>query len=651
MSDATSREEAAVDRRLAGAVCGVLLVTTFGQGGASPTVMLAVHAALLLVVARTLAGPARYGPRDTAEPVLAASVLFLLLVVAGGIAAPYSYAALASVLEVVTFLAVAWLAARAGPGLRGLAATPLLVGAALQGGWTVYQRLAEDAARPAGTFLNPNHLGAWLAAVVLLAAGSSLGDVGTRVVAVRAVLAIPAVIGLFLSGSRGALLGLAAGGLGLAWGAARRLPRARRTAAGAAFAIVLLAAAIGVATRGAAFDPFRYQRIAIWRAALKPALEHPWTGLGPRQWGAAANNLTFPLEDGPLRYERIVDSSHSDLIRLPSELGWPAAIVAFVALGLLARELGRGSRSGGLDGPRLGAVAALAALGVQALVDNLSSRPAVYLLAAALAGSALSARAAPRRRAAAAWRVGAVVLLACAFAAADGAPYLAWRIHRDLAPYHGRLSPQRREELAAARRLNPLHPDLWLRHAQDLAGDGSDWDDAVYAQAREAAERAVRLQPVDARYRLGLARIERLAFATLFGDEAARARTLERYRAAQALARHDAALAIEEGAFLLRAADPAGARRAAERALAIEPNSVPARLLLAQAIAANGTADAASRAEHILEEARGIAAQWTDRSRESDYARFHLGLDPEGERAVAAAVRAAGGEADRGAGP
>jgi hypothetical protein len=161
----------------------------------------------------------------------------------------------------------------------------------------------------------------------------------------------------------------------------------------------------------------------------------------------------------------------------------------------------------------------------------------------------------------------------------------------------------------------------------------------------------VRLQPVDARYRLGLARIERLAFATLFGDEAARARTLERYRAAQALARHDAALAIEEGAFLLRAADPAGARRAAERALAIEPNSVPARLLLAQAIAANGTADAASRAERILEEARGIAARWTDRSRESDYARFHLGLDPEGERAVAAAVRAADGEADRGAAP
>ena len=647
MSESVSRDAILVDRPLAGTLCAALLTATLGQGGAFPTVILAVHAAIVAAVAWILIAPASYGARDAAGPAMTALLLFLLLVLAGCIAAPYSYAALALGLEVLAFLAVVAIGTRSGPGTLHWIAAPLLAGAAIHGGTTLYQRVVEDAVRPAGTFLNPNHLGAWLVAVLLLGAGSSLGAAGARAIVVRGALAIPAAIGLCLTGSRGALLGLAAGGAVLAGVAGRRLRPRARVAVGAVLATVLFAAAIGVATRARAFDPFRYQRIAIWRAALTPALDRPFTGIGPGQWDAAANNLTFPVESGPLRFERIVDSSHSDLIRLPAEFGWPAAIVALAAIGLFVGALRRGLGGGDLDGARLGSLAGLVALGVQALVDNLSARPAVYLLAGALAGGLLSAPATPRRRIAPAWRVGAVISLACAFLATDVAPYLAWRIQRGLGPQHGRLSADDREKVATALRFNPLHPDLWLRHARDLASDGTDWDGRTYAQAREAAERAVRLQPADARYRLGLARIEGTAFTTLFGDEAARARTVEHYRTAQTLARHDAAIAIEEGSFLLRAADPAGARRAAERALAIEPRSIPARLVLAQAIVASGSAGAAEHASRILEDARRIAVEWTDLPKETVYARFHLRLDPEGEGAVRAAVRAATDGADR----
>ena len=47
--------------------------------------------------------------------------------------------------------------------------------------------------------------------------------------------------------------------------------------------------------------------------------------------------------------------------------------------------------------------------------------------------------------------------------------------------------------LALALRLNPIHPDYHLRRAEAIVADGEGWTLERYADARESAERAVRL--------------------------------------------------------------------------------------------------------------------------------------------------------------
>jgi hypothetical protein len=613
---------------LGGALAVLLATATLGEGGATPPVTLWIHTGVVVILGVLLLLPERPGEslRRVPAGLRGATLVFAALTLVGAAVAPYRYAAVTTLLEVGVFLAVAWVAARNGPSLSRILSTPLLIAAALQGGLAIFQHFHDGTARPAGTFLNPSHLAGWLVAALFVGLGPVALGRSAGAVVWRSVVAVPAIVAVCLAGSRGALLGLAAGAAWLVASVWKRLgPRARTALLAASMAGVILAA-VGVVVRSASLDPFRYQRLRIWEASLAVTWDRPWLGVGPGQWDAAANNVSFPLQAGPLRFERYVDSTHSDALRLPAELGWPAALAALLALALAVREIRRGRRDGRLDVSTAGATAALVALGVQALVDNLSARPAVYLLAAALLGALASVpgrRAA--ERAATPWRVGAAALLLFGLVVADGSPFVAWRLQQALP--RGRLDAGQRLILEAALERNPLHPDLWLRAARDFAGDGSDWSLDDYATAREAAETATRLQPADARYALGLARLEGLAFGTLFGDVASRERAARRYRDAQELARHDPGIALEEGEFLLRAADPLGARRAAERALAIEPNSVPARLLLAEAILSAGAPGARERAAAIVDEADAIAQQWRDYPRVSDYARFHLALD------------------------
>ena len=217
------------------------------------------------------------------------------------------------------------------------------------------------------------------------------------------------------------------------------------------------------------------------------------------------------------------------------------------------------------------------------------------------------------------------------FLVGDVAPYMAWRSARGLP--RGRLDAAGKDRLRAALHWNPYHPDFWLRRAEDLAS-GAEWSPAVYAEAREAAESAARLQPADARYPTGIARVEALACRTLFRDEATRARSAARYDEAFERSRHDPFLLIEKGDFLLAAGDPTGARRAAEQALRIEPEAVPPRLLLAEAALAEGTPASGERAARLLAEAEAGALRWAAWPKESPYEAHLLSLDPARVRAI-----------------
>jgi hypothetical protein len=214
-------------------------------------------------------------------------------------------------------------------------------------------------------------------------------------------------------------------------------------------------------------------------------------------------------------------------------------------------------------------------------------------------------------------RVALAVLLAWVFLVGDVAPYLAWQESRKPTADPMRL-------LA----LNDRHPELWLRRAESLAGEGTGWRLEQYAGAREAAEHAVRLHPAGSSTHRGLAGVEALACRTLFRDVESRARASEHYERAHELARYDPYILLELGAFLIDMDDPSGAARAAERALALEPEAVAPRLLLADALLESEGPGAVPRAGALLQEAREAAERWHARAPENAYARGLLRLEP-----------------------
>jgi tetratricopeptide (TPR) repeat protein len=606
------------------AALGVLLaLSTLGEGGGSAEAIAAWHAGVvaLVVLALLLRDPARGTLPGGVSWALAA---FLALFAAGAVRAPYSYAALLSGLELSATLGVLFLAAAEGPGLIASLRPWLLGAGTAQAGLSIYQ-WGLGQRRPAGTFLNPNHLALWCAATLLVGLGSWLDGAPRRrrIVETSAFCAVG--FPLLLTGSRGAFLGLAAGAAYLALARWQKLGPQRRREAGALVLLVLAAGAVRIWQRQGQADPFRWQRLRIWRASLELPREEPLWGSGPGQFALAAARFTFPDGEPPWRFDRSFGTPHSDALRLPCEFGLPAALAAWSALALALAAVWRARKSAGGSAALHGAQAALLAIGVQALFDDPTSWPAVYLLAAALAGAVLSRPGGRPARGARAVRAAAALGLCAVYVGSDLAPFVAWRAARDLP--RGRLDPAGQARLASALALNPIHPDLWRRRAEHLAGDGTAWDLDAYAAARAAAERAVRLSPRDARMWRQLAQVETLAFRTLLHDAATRDRAARAYRQAESLEPHNPFLAVDLAKLLVDGGDAEGARRAAERALELEPESALPRLLLADALLAARAPGAAARASALLDEASQKVSRWAAADR-SAYGRGLLSVDP-----------------------
>ncbi|MCP3980408.1 MAG: O-antigen ligase family protein [bacterium] len=611
----------------------LLALTTLGEGGAEATSMLAWHGVLLLLLLFALAAPSSIGGGRLARAPAAAIGLFVALVWVGALFAPYKFAAWLSLLELLAFCAVLRLSAGLRPGALSRAGVPLLVLAALQSLWVVAQSIFGETPRPAGTFLNTNHLSAWLGAILFLVLGSRL----ERPRAERGgvwwlALAAPVALAIVLSGSRGWLLGLAAGGVYLVLAGRRsaRLAALLRRGFGgratitAAVAVVIVAAI--VVPRLIEVDPYRYHRTKIWRASMQTVLRSPWLGSGPKQFGVEAKGLQFPDGELPLRYDRFFSATHSDALRVPCELGWPGALAALLVVGVALRSLRRSAAEEPPPGSR-GAIAALLALAAQGLVENLSQRPAVYILAAFLAGIVLAR--APLKRVG--WgpglRLSLALLLALVYVVGDVAPYAAWRAAQGL-PRPG-LDQSQAARLARALRFNPLHPDLHVRRAETLSSDAASWGVDAYAAARRSAERAVSLSPRDPANHRALARVEAQACRTLFLDVASRERAFEAYERARRLAPTDPTIDLELAAFLIDTGDAVRARRAAERALATEPEAALPRLVLADALIESLGELAHDRSRSLLDDAERKAHEWSEWSHENSYAGRMLTLDSQ----------------------
>lgn len=229
--------------------------------------------------------------------------------------------------------------------------------------------------RPGSTLGNPVFLGGWLAAALpVLLAGTG------RIPAAAGVLAVGTLV---LTGSRGALLAAAAG---VAWTASRHpalRSRAVRAAAGAAVAVVLLAA-LRPATLAHLGTPALAGRADTWMTTLGMIRTAPLLGVGTGGFGAAypCARIVRSAADPGLDGWHSTLFAHQEYLHALAETG-PVGLG--LLLGWLVAVL-RTRPAGAAGGAAQGGVVALAVAGLSAFPLHLPATglwwwmlPAIWL--------------------------------------------------------------------------------------------------------------------------------------------------------------------------------------------------------------------------------------------------------------------------------
>ena len=393
--------------------------------------------------------------------------------------------------------------------------------------WLVVERIVR-AGRPSGPFGNPN-----LAATLALLALALAPFLPARA-SVRSALLAVAAAGIVASGSRGALIGLAA--VALAWAVAMRARRWMWTGA----AVLLAVAGLGLAARLATDrDPLRYERVRIWGVALRTTVAEFPFGAGPSGYADAALAHNFPRDGEFARFARLPDVAESDFLQVAATLGVPGLLLTMGLLGSLVRDLAR------RDARAWGVAAAVV---VTSTFSSQLMVPVLGWVAALAMGSVLPRPGPNRGRVRSFSAVLAVLMLAVAAGAVLATDD--WGVGG---------SPAREIDRADAMLQGGSNNDRVLADAEATA-----W---LACAARPRLGRGWRV--------LGGIRLRR---ATLRGDGDLATAAVEAFNRARRVNPLDAWAALGEAQALRAMGDAAGAWRALNAAVKLEPNFVSAWL-------------------------------------------------------------------------
>lgn len=262
--------------------------------------------------------------------------------------------------------------------------------------------------RIGGFFVNSNHLAAFLSLVVFLCAGVlCFGRGGASSKLVLGFICICACIGMALTQSRGALVGLVGGvlvlgsvGFWILWQTQRHI--FGRLALGISVVLLLGGSVLFLVNsefqkRRASVNPLTNDvRLHIWKAALGQHAMNPAFGMGPRMFYDYGNTLR-PAEM-PV-HQQEPQFAHNEYLQLLADYGWVGLglaalmVVLHVAHGL--RFLGwyvahkyphSGTLMSDTAGFTVGAMAALAATLTHAVFEFHLHVPATAVLTALVLG-------------------------------------------------------------------------------------------------------------------------------------------------------------------------------------------------------------------------------------------------------------------------
>jgi O-antigen ligase len=597
----------------------LVFLAQFGEGGAAPLAQFALQLLVLSGTAVALLLPSSGDPwRGAARGVLTAAVAFMAVAFLSCLHSPYPYASFLRILDWLLPFGVLTIALRRRWEVRekSLLADVVLAAAVLQAGVVLFGMSRGTSASMLRNFglLNTNHEAAYLLAAALLTIPRLDFRNSRRASTARALALLLCLVAFTLLMSRGALLGLLAGAsvlLAFRW---KSLSARERLVTALSVGIIVAAGAAALVSRfGAVEDPYRYQRLGIWGADLRCFGGHPVLGVGAGIYRHAAARFNFPLE-GPVRFGRSFETPHSDYLGLLAEMGLLGLTAGLVLLFRSLKSLAGLRRRP--DRIAEGLFAAGAALAVQGLVEDLSTRPAILvtmasLLGACIAGGGLRKPSSAQRGAhffpARAWVLFGVALFGWI---ALRNPYLAFV--KDQEMRRSSTYQDMENDFRTAIRLNPYQASTYLFPSAAFLAARPEVPLSLdlYARFRRDLDEGIRKDRISASMQVALARLEARAFRSIFHDAAARDRVILAYRSAIRMAPHDPRIRIELAGFLHEVDRRDESARQIRMALREEPNYLTARLLATRLLLEEGRREEALTSWGAARKSRSILSTY-----------------------------------------
>ena len=368
-------------------------------------------------------------------------------------------------------------------------------------------------------------------------------------------------------------------------------------------------------------DPYAYTRFEMWKSSLDRIADYPFgTGLGTYKY--LSFKYRFPTEGEIVRYEKRAESAHNEYLQMAVELGVGGLALFLAGIGVWGLDV-KGALQGGLSSWERGAVVGLSgstiAILVHASVDSVFHEPALVLLLILCGSFVVVLKRRGSHDPTTTWnvrfpyhtaRLALVVLLGAVSAALIVQPAAAW-----FAFEQGNVASQSGESERAWK---------WYHRATLIDPGTTAYRDAVarmnltqfYAsgnpqwliQAVEEIEICQKLNPLDGRApsRLGMLYLLLAERATSNEQRGALiARAVESYEGAIKIDPFSPFNYLELGKIRWRQGQSEEAQALLTKAVAHEPNFLPARVLLAKLAAQVGKGDIALSQYAAIESIQG----------------------------------------------
>ncbi|MDN5940307.1 MAG: O-antigen ligase family protein [Nitrospira sp.] len=299
-----------------------------------------------------------------------------------------------SIMLYAVFFGIVLLGVDNGKRLRGVVMLMLAMGL-FEGGLGIVQHIWLDEPRAKGTFFNPNFFATYEISSAVLALGLLVGGGGFRRTEklLLALVVVISCLAVLLAQSRGATVAFL---VAVAFVGFTRYGKAT-------LIVLLILVLVGIIVPNplneriiavSKYDPFAYTRLEMWKSSLDRIVDHP-IGIGLGMYKFASFQYRFPFGETIVRYGKRAESAHNEYLQLAVELGIAGLAVFLVGIGIWASEAKRlfsGTLSPRERGMVVGCSAGVLAILAHAGVDSVFHEPSLVLLLILQGGLVLALR-------------------------------------------------------------------------------------------------------------------------------------------------------------------------------------------------------------------------------------------------------------------